>query len=123
MNSPSPSSSSSPPSSPTFELKQFTLDSGETLDLTQYFGKVVSIKSFVLVEPKKKTRRGDSSTVSMSIPEGEFVVCTLIPNKIPQVHPRILLTDTKGLKIHVKGGSGKVKILLEIRRMNMGIYE
>lgn len=122
MNPPSPSPAStsySPSSTPLFELKQFTLGSGETLDLSQYFGKAVSVKSLVLVEQKKKKTSGENSViVSMSIPEGEFVVCTLIPNEIPQVQPNILLTDTKSLSIHVNGGPGKVKAILEIRRMN-----
>lgn len=122
MNPPSSTFTSSPASAsstPLFELKQFTLESEETLDLSQYFGKAVSVKSLVLVEQKKKKTSGENSAiVSMSIPEGEFVVCTLIPNEIPQVKPNILLTDTKGLTIHVNGGPGKVKVILEIRRMN-----
>lgn len=109
-----------PPPSPT-TLKHFTLASGDILDLTPYFGKVVSIKSFVLTEPKVVTKKMKNekerkpSVISMCIADGEFVVCTLVPNKIPQVNSNMILTDTENLSIRVNGGSGEVNVILEVR--------
>lgn len=101
-------------------IEHFTLSNKESLDLSQYFGKKVCIRSFVLVkaESKKKNNKevDNHVTVSMSIGSNKFIVCTLIPNKIPQVKTNMIFTDTEGLTIHVNGtdSSKRVNVILEV---------